>query len=317
MQTIGRKLLRIFIVVWAVTTITFLMITILPGDAAYSIAGGIASLEDIESIRKELGLNRNVVTRYFSWVGHLATGNLGVSHVTQEPVLDAVMSRLPVTIELMLIAQILAVAMALPSGICSAYRQNSIGDKTLTSTAFATMSMPVFVMAIAMIYLFALKLHWLPATGYVPLSQGLWPNLRSFLLPAFSIAMVEWVVLMRVLRSDMITILQEDYILMARAKGLPAWHILIRHALRPSSFTMITILGMQVGHLIGGALVVETIFALPGIGRLLVAAIYGRDFLMVQGCILFITVTYVIINALVDLSYYILDPRIRRGQAIN
>ncbi|MCP3955149.1 MAG: ABC transporter permease, partial [Desulfobacterales bacterium] len=182
--------------------------------------------------------------------------------------------------------------------------------------AFATMSIPVFVMAIVLIYLFALNLSWLPATGYVPLSAGLWPNLRSFLLPALSIAMVEWVTLMRTLRSDMIATLQEDYILMARAKGLPAHHILLRHALRPSLFTLITIMGMQIGHLIGGALIVETIFALPGIGRLLVAAIYGRDFMMVQGCILFITVAFVIVNTMVDLGYFALDPRIRREQSI-
>jgi peptide/nickel transport system permease protein len=185
-------------------------------------------------------------------------------------------------------------------------------DKTFTSIAFATMSVPVFVMAIVLIYLFALKLPWLPATGYVPLSDGLWPNIRSFLLPALSLAMVEWVALMRVLRSDMISTLKEDYILMARSKGLPAYHILIRHALRPSLFTLITILGMQIGNLIGGALIVETIFALPGIGRLMVGAIYGRDFLMVQGCILFITVAYVIVNSIVDICYFALDPRIRR-----
>ena len=316
MPTIGRKLLRIFIVVWAVTALTFVMVALLPGDVAYSIAGGNASPEDIEAIRKELGLNRNIAIRYFTWVGQLAVGDLGISQVTQEPVLEAILSRLPVTIELMLLAQLLALAMALPSGIYSAYRPNSLVDRTLTATAFATMSMPVFVMAIVLIYLFALKLGWLPATGYVPLSRGIWPNLRSFLLPAFSIATVEWVVLMRVLRSDMITTLQEDYILMAKAKGLPAWHILFRHALRPSSFSMLTILGMQVGHLIGGALVVETIYALPGIGRLLVGAIYGRDVHLVQGCILFITIAYVVINALVDVSYYILDPRIRREQPV-
>lgn len=316
MQYIVRKLLRIFIVVWVVTAITFLMVTILPGDVAYTIAGGNASLEDIERIREDLGLNRNVVKRYFIWASQSARGDMGVSHVTQEPVLDAILSRLPTTVGLMLLAQILALAMALPCGIYSAYKRNSTVDKALTTTAFATMSMPVFVTAIVLIYLFALKLRWLPATGYIPPTQGLWASLHSLLLPAFSIAMVEWVVLMRVLRSDMITTLQEDYILTARSKGLPSWHILFRHALRPSSFTMVTILGMQVGHLIGGALVVEVIFALPGIGRLLVSAIYGRDFQMVQGCILFITVAYVIINSLVDLSYYILDPRIRKAQPV-
>jgi peptide/nickel transport system permease protein len=312
MKFVGRKLLRIIIVVWAVSAITFLMVTILPGDVAYSIAGGNASPEDIQAIREELGLDRNLVVRYVDWLGHLAQGNLGVSYLTSEPVLDAIESRLPVTLELMILAQFFALFFAVPIGILSAYRSDSVVDKAFTSIAFATMSVPVFVMAIVLIYLFALKLPWLPATGYVPLSDGLWPNIRSFLLPALSLAMVEWVALMRVLRSDMIATLKEDYILMARSKGLPAYHILTRHALRPSLFTLVTILGMQIGNLIGGALIVETIFAFPGIGRLMVGAIYGRDFLMVQGCILFITVAYVIVNAMVDICYFALDPRIRR-----
>lgn len=316
MKFVGRKLLRIIIVVWAVSAITFLMVTILPGDVAYSIAGGDASPEDIQAIREELGLDRNLVVRYVDWLGHLAQGNLGESLLTSEPVLDAIVSRLPVTLELMILAQFLALFFAVPIGILSAYRSNSVVDKAFTAIAFATMSVPVFVMAIVLIYLFALKLPWLPATGYVPLSDGLWPNIQSFLLPALSLAMVEWVALMRVLRSDMIATLKEDYILMARSKGLPAYHILIRHALRPSLFTLITILGMQIGNLIGGALIVETIFAVPGIGRLMVGAIYGRDFLMVQGCILFITVAYVIVNSMVDICYFALDPRIRREMPV-
>ena len=316
MKFIGKKLLRIIIVVWLVTAITFILVTFLPGDVAYTIGGEDATQEDIQAIRKELGLDRNIIVRYFYWIGNVVQGDLGASYVTHEPVLDAIVSRLPVTIELMLLVQFFAIIFAIPTGIFSAYRPHSGGDKSLTFTAFATMSVPIFVMAIVLIYLFALKLRWLPATGYVPLSDGLWPNIRSLLMPALSIAMVEWVVLMRVLRSDMIATLQEDYILMARSKGLPAFHILIRHALRPSLFTLITILGMQIGNLIGGALIVETIFALPGIGRLLMAAIYGRDFMMVQGCVLFIGVAYVIVNSIVDFCYFTLDPRIRREQPV-
>lgn len=316
MKFIGNKLLRFILVILAVTAFTFLMVDILPGDVAYMIGGMEASSEDIQAIRKDLGLDRNIVIRYFAWLGHVVRGDLGTSYLTHEPVLEAIFSRLPVTIELMLLAQFLALIFAIPIGIYSAYKPHSASDKALSSAAFATMSVPVFVMAIVLIYLFALKLRWLPATGYIPLSEGLWPNIRALILPAMSIALVEWVSLMRVLRNDMIAVLQEDYILMARSKGLPAFHILIRHALRPSLFTLVTILGMQIGHLIGGALIVEIIFALPGIGRLLVGAIYGRDFIMVQGCILFITVAYVIVNALVDLCYAVLDPRIRRERSV-
>ncbi len=316
MKFIGNKLLRFIFVVLTVTALTFLMVNLLPGDVAYTIGGVESTLEDIQAIQKELGLDRNIVVRYFAWLGHVARGDFGTSYLTHEPVLEAIFSRLPVTIELMLLAQFLALTFAIPIGIFSAYKAHSASDKALGSAAFATMSVPVFVMALVLIYLFALKLRWLPATGYIPLSEGLWPNIQALILPAMSIALVEWVSLMRVLRNDMITILQEDYILMARSKGLPASHILIRHALRPSLFTLVTILGMQIGHLIGGALIVEIIFALPGIGRLLVGAIYGRDYIMVQGCILFIAVAYVCVNSLVDLCYAVLDPRIRRERSV-
>jgi peptide/nickel transport system permease protein len=175
------------------------------------------------------------------------------------------------------------------------------------------MSTPVFVMALVLIYLFAVRLQWLPATGYVPLNESLLLNIRSFILPALSIALVEWVPLMRVLRSDMITTLQKDYILMARSKGLPVYQILFKHALRPSLFTLLTILGLQIGHLIGGALIVETIFALPGVGRLLVDAIFNQDTNLIQGCILVISIAYVVINFIVDILYTVIDPRVSKG----
>ena len=311
-----RKAIRLLVVIVLVTGITFLMVDLMPGDVAYLIAGQEASLEDVRAIRQELGLDRPIAMRYLKWLSRVAGGDLGHSYITREPVLDGIAARLPVTLELMLLAQVMALSLAIPCGIFCAYRQQSIVDRAIGSVAFATMSVPVFVMALILILVFALKLRWFPATGFIPLSEGLWPNIRSLVLPAVSIAMVEWVTLMRVLRSDMIATLQEDYILMARSKGLPVAHILFRHALRPSVFTLITILGMQIGHLIGGALIVEVIFALPGIGRLLVGAIYGQDYMMVQGCVLLIAVVYGLANALVDLCYFILDPRIRREGAV-
>jgi peptide/nickel transport system permease protein len=313
MQIIWKKVLRFISVVFAVSALTFLMVNLLPGDVAYVVGGEDATLEDIQHIRKELGLDRNIVARYFVWLGNAVRGDLGVSYLTREPVLDTILTRLPVTIELLVISQAIALLLALPAGIASAYRSNSVFDRLVSGFGFATLSIPSFVMALLTIYLFAIKLKWLPATGFVPLSEGLWGNLRSFILPALSIAMIEWVVLMRVLRSDMITTLQQDYILMAKAKGLPPWRILLQHALRPSSFTLITILGIQVGRYLGEAVIVETIFALPGVGRLMVNAIYARDHLMVQGCILLITIGYVVINSLVDIIYSLLDPRIRTG----
>lgn len=311
MKFLGKKFLRLMTVVLVVTALTFLMVNFLPGDVAYEIAGTEAALEDVKAIQEELGLNKNIFLRYVDWLGRTATGDFGKSFRTHRPVLQEILSRLPVTIELLILSQILALALAIPSGIISGYKAQTGIDRSLSSTAFAMISIPIFVLALVLIFVFTLKLKWLPATGYTPISDGLWLNLRGFILPALSIALVEWVPLMRVLRSDMIATLKEDFILMARSKGLPVSHVLFRHALRPSSFTLITILGIQIGHLIGGALIIEIIFALPGIGRLFVSSIFARDFYMVQGCVLFIAVAYVIINFLVDVFYSVLDPRIR------
>lgn len=306
-----RKLLKLLIVIICVTWFTFLMVDFLPGDVAYELAGQNATMEEVQEIKEKLGLDRNILIRYLEWFAKICQGDLGKSFLTQEIVLDAIFTRLPVTVELMLISQIFALLLAIPCGILCGYKANSKIDSFLGSIAIGCMSIPIFVISLVFIYLFALKLGWLPATGYVPLSDGFWNNLKSFLLPGLSIALVEWVPLMRVLRSDMIATLKEDYILLARAKGIPDYKILFNHALKPSSFTLITILGIQIGHLIGGALIVEIIFSLPGVGRLLVGAIYGRDVFMIQGCILFITFSYVGINFLVDTFYTILDPRIR------
>jgi len=311
MHILRRKLLRFILVVLAVTAITFLMVNILPGDVAYVVGGEDATIEDIEAIRKDLGLDRNLIFRYSIWLGNAVRGDLGVSYLTGESVLDTILSRLPVTIELLIISQCIALLLAMPAGISSAYQSDTIFDRLISGIGFATLSIPSFVMSLLAIYLFSIQLRWLPATGYSPFLDGPWANIKSFVLPALSIALIEWVVLMRVLRSDMITTLQQNYILMARAKGLPPWRVLLQHALRPSSFTLITVLGIQVGRYLGEAVIVETIFALPGIGRLLVNAIYARDYLIVQGCILLITIGYVAINSIVDILYTLLDPRIR------
>ncbi len=312
MRFFWKKILRLIFVVVAVTALTFLLVNLLPGDVADVIGGQGAGQEDIQTIRRDLGLDRNILVRYVIWLGHLIQGDLGQSCLTQESVLRDILARLPVTVELLVISQFFTLVMALPAGIFSAYRNGSFLDRLISIGGFATLSIPSFVMALVGIYLFAIKLRWLPATGYTPLSYGFWANIRSFILPALSIALVEWVVLMRVLRSDMITTLQQNYILMARAKGLPPWKVLVHHALRPSSFTLVTVLAMQIGQLLGGAVIIETIFALPGIGRLMVNAIYARDYMVVQGCILLITIGYVAINTIVDILYHILDPRIRK-----
>ena len=302
-------------VLFLVTVVTFLLVNVMPGDIAYDIAGQEASEEEVQAIREDLGLNRPVVIRYVDWLFGMVTGDWGISYRTGEPVTEAILSRFPVSLELMIVAQLLAVLLAVPLGIFSALRATGKVDRLVTVTGFFFLSVPSFMMAIILIYIFGLWLNWLPVTGYERISEGLWTNLRNFILPALSIALAEWTLLTRVLRADMIGVLQEDYISMARAKGMPMHRILWVHAMRPSSFSLITLLGLQVGGLIGGSIIIESIFALPGVGRLLVTAIFTRDFMIIQGCVTFIAVGYVLINFAVDMCYALLDPRVRTARA--
>ncbi|MDJ0804096.1 MAG: ABC transporter permease [Desulfobacterales bacterium] len=307
-----RKMTRLLVVVFTVSVLTFAMLDTLPGDLAYVVGGEEASPEHIQAIRRDIGLDLSMIERYLRWLGRVFSGDLGTSYINYEPVAVAVLQRLPVTIELIAVSQVMALLLALPAGVVCAHTNRSLFDRGITATAFATLSTPSFIMALLLVFCFALRLDWLPATGFVPLSEGLGANLRSILLPAVSIALVEWVPLMRVLRADMIQTLKEDFILMARAKGMPTWRILMRDALKPSSLSLATILGLQFGHWIGAAVVVESIFALPGVGSLLVAGIFSRDYPLVQGCVVIITVVYVVVNAMVDIAYAVLDPRISR-----
>jgi peptide/nickel transport system permease protein len=262
-----------------------------------------------------MGLDQPIWWRYISWLGHVLAGDFGRSFRTGQTVLQAVAERLPVSIELMILAEIMGLAVGVPFAIACAVRSGSAFDRVMTGTAFGMLSVPAFLSAILLIYLFAVELRWLPATGYIPFQEDPAGNLRFFVLPALTLALAEWPGIMRVLRSDMIATLQEDYIALAKAKGLKASRILFVHALKPSSLTLVTITGINIGRLIGGALIVETIFALPGIGRLLVGAIYTRDLIILQGVVLLVAAGFVIMNFVVDMLYAVLDPRIRHGHA--
>ena len=310
---IGRRFLYLVPVVLAVTLLTFMVAALLPGDLALAMLGDQATPENVAALRAKLGLDLPGWQRYLLWLSNVATGDLGQSSRTGELVWHAIANRLPVSIELMLLAQFGALVIGVPLGILCAAKANSKTDRVLASGAFGMLSMPPFMLAILLIFAFSVQLGILPATGYTPFAQDPIANLLSMALPAASLALVEWPVLMRVLRSDMITTLQEDYIALATAKGLKRRRILFLHAFKPSSLTLVTVIGLTVGRLIGGAVVIETIFALPGLGRLLVEAIYTRDFVMLQGGVLFVAVGYVLVNFLVDLLYAVLDPRIRHG----
>ena len=311
MHWLARQLLRLVVVLFCVTLLTFLIVNILPGDVAIAILGGLATPQDLAGLRADLGLDRPLLVRYFDWLGSALSGDLGRSHRSGEPVAQAIIDRLPVSLQLMVMAQLIALGIALPAALFSVRRPGGLFDRLSTSTAFGFLAVPNFMLGIVLIYLFSVTFDLLPATGFTPLSEGLWGNLESMILPALTLGLIEWTVLMRVLRSDLLTTLKEDFILLARAKGLPPWRVLLGHALRPSSFTLITIVGLNIGGLIGGAVIVEQIFALPGVGRLLLGGIFNRDLILVQGTVSFIAVAFVVVNFLVDMLYAVLDPRVR------
>jgi len=312
---VARRLLYLLPVLLAVSLLTFLIASLLPGDLAYVILGDQATPEKVEALRHDMGLDQPVLIRYFGWLGHILQGDFGRSFRTGQTVLQAVAERLPVSFELMILAELTGLLIGVPLAIACAARSGGAFDRFVTSTAFAMLSVPTFLSAILLIYLFAVQLRLLPATGYVPFADDPLGNLRFFVLPALTLALAEWPGIMRVLRSDMIATLQEDYIALARAKGLKPSRILFVHALKPSSLTLVTITGINIGRLIGGALIVETIFALPGIGRLVVGAIYSRDLVILQGAVLLVAAGFVIMNFIVDMLYAVLDPRIRHGHA--
>ena len=312
---VARRLLYLVPVLVAVSLLTFLIASLLPGDLAYVILGDQATPDKVAALRHDMGLDQPIWWRYLGWLGHVLEGDFGRSFRTGQTVLQAVAERLPVSFELMLLAELAALAIGIPLAIACAVRSGSAFDRFMTGSAFGMLSVPAFLSAILLIYLFAVELHGLPATGYVPFSEDPLGNLRCFVLPALTLALGEWPVLMRVLRSDMISTLQEDYIAMARAKGLKPSRILLVHALKPSSLTLVTVTGINIGRLIGGTVIVESVFALPGIGRLLLGAIYTRDLIILQGVVLCVAAGYVLMNFIVDMLYAVLDPRIRHGHA--
>jgi peptide/nickel transport system permease protein len=311
---VGRKLIYLVPVVFAVTLLTFFIAALLPGDLAVAMLGDQATAQNVAALHKKLGLDLPLWQQYLRWLSGAMVGDLGSSHRTGETVMHAIAGRLPVSLELMALAEGGGLLIGLPLAVLCAARSNSVFDRATSSGAFAMLSMPPYMLAILLIFAFSIRLGMLPSTGYIALSDGLFANLRSLALPAATLALVEWPVLMRVLRSDMIATLQEEYITAARAKGLPKRRILLVHALKPSSLTLVTVAGLNIGRLLGGAVIVETIFALPGLGRLLVDSIYSRDFIVVQGVVVFVAVGFVMVNFTVDLLYILLDPRIRHGR---
>ena len=312
-KLIATKLVELVGVLLAVSFLSFLLLSLVPGDPALIVAGANATVEQIEEAREELGLNDPIPVRYLDWLGDALGGDLGRSPHLNQNVTDALGERLPVTLQLMLMTIGIGVLVAIPLGAITALRAGTRMDKTVTTASFGLLSIPGFLMAIGMIIIFAVELNWLPATGYVPWEDDKVENLKRMILPVGSLVLGEIAILTRVLRSDMIAVLQSDFVETARAKGLSTRRILLRHALPSASLTLMTLVGLQLAGAMTGALVIEAIFALPGIGGLLFVAILRRDLVLVQGVTLVVASAYVIINFIVDVTYSLADPRIRRA----
>jgi peptide/nickel transport system permease protein len=313
---IVRRLVHLVVVLFFVTLFVALLTAMLPGDPVNAIAG-FASEEQQDALREDLGLDDPVWQQYGRWIGDFVTGDLGgyYSVTGERPVMDRVRDSLPVSLQLMVYAQVLALVIAIPAGVLTAYRAGSRADKAANATAFGLLAIPSFALALVLAYYVGVEAGWLPVSGYVKPSEDLVEHIRRMILPTVALAVGQVAVYMRLLRSDMIATLQEDFITMAKSKGVSPRRVLWRHALRPSSLTLLTVAGLNVGTLIGGAIIVEVIFSMPGVGTLLYEAIQARQYIALQSLVALIAVGYVLVNFLVDVLYAVLDPRIRHARA--
>ena len=308
---IARRLLATLPVMAVVGIAVFLLLHLTPGDPAVVIAGDYARPEDIEKIRENLGLNEPLHIQFFSWVGALLSGDLGTSIFSNLPVAKLIGQRLEPTLALAIATIIFAILVAVPMGVIAAWKAGTMADRVIMVFAVLGFSVPVFVIGYAMMWLFSITLGWFPVQGYKPIGDGFWPFLRSITLPTVALGIIYVALIARITRASMLEVLTEDYMRTAKAKGLDNNALLIRHALRNASVPIVTIIGIGIALLIGGVVVTESVFNIPGLGRLTIDAVLRRDYPIIQGVILIFSAAYVIVNLLIDLSYTVLDPRIR------
>lgn len=308
---IARRLLATIPVLVLVALFVFLMLRLTPGDPAAIIAGDNASPAQIEDIRERLGLNDPLPTQLVIWSGRLLQGDFGESFFFKKQVSELILQRVEPTLALAIATMIITLLVAIPLGVIAAWRQGGWIDRVVMGFSVAGFSIPVFVLGYLLIYIFAVELKWLPVQGYRSITAGLWPFLQRLILPSLTLSVIYIALIARITRASVIDVLGEDYIRTAKAKGLPNRTILIRHALRNAAVPIVTIVGIGVALLIGGVVVTESVYNIPGLGRLTVDAVLGRDFPTIQAVILVFSFLYVLINLLIDLSYTLLDPRIR------
>ena len=306
-----RRILSTVPVMAIVALFVFSLLYIAPGDPATIIAGDQASPADIERIRQGLGLDRPFLVQFGTWLWRILHGDLGTSIFTNLPVSSLIAQRIEPTLSLMTITLVLTIVIAVPLGVVAAWKAGSWLDRIIMAFAVFAFSLPVFVVGYVLAYVFALQFEWLPVQGYTPLAEGFLPWLQNLILPAIALGSVYIALIARITRASMLEVLQQDYIRTARAKGLDQRSILFVHALKNAAVPIITVIGIGVALLIGGAVVTESVFAIPGLGRLTIDAILRRDYPVIQGIVLMFSFLYVLVNLMVDLTYTLVDPRIR------
>ncbi|HET7547644.1 MAG TPA: ABC transporter permease [Usitatibacter sp.] len=308
---VARRLIATIVVMAVVAFVVFLLLYLTPGDPAAILAGDAATSQDIANIREALGLNDPFLQRFGQWIGRLLHGDLGISIFTKLPVTTLIGQRVGPTLSLTLCTLVISVLVAVPLGVVAAARAGRWIDRAVMGFSVGGFSLPVFVLAYMLIYLFSIRLEWLPVQGYRPMSEGLWQWARHLILPSIALGTVYIALIARMTRAAMLDVLAQDYVRTAQAKGLAPHAVLLGHALKNAAVPIVTVIGIGVGLLIGGAIVTETVFALPGVGRLTVDAILRRDYPVIQGIVLMFSAAYVLVNLAVDLSYMFFDPRIR------
>ncbi|OWT73760.1 MULTISPECIES: ABC transporter permease [unclassified Achromobacter] len=306
-----RRVAAVVPVLVVVGVFVFLVLRLSPGDPAAAVLGDNATPENIAAVRQQLGLNDSLPAQFARWAKHVAVGDLGVSYYMKAPVTTLVSQRVGPTISLAVVTLILTVIIAVPLGVLAAWRHGGWLDRFLMGTSVLGFSVPGFVIGYLLIWLFALHLRWFPVQGYTSIDKGLWEWLSHLVMPAVALSVVYTALIARVTRAAVAEVLTEDFIRTARAKGISEYRVLARHALTNSAIPIVTVIGNGIALLIGGVVVTETVFAIPGMGQLTVDAVVSRDYPVIQGVTLLFSITYVFVNLLVDLSYTLFDPRVR------
>jgi|HigsolmetaGSP11D_1036233.scaffolds.fasta_scaffold01421_8 peptide/nickel transport system permease protein len=309
-----KRILSLIPVLFVVTIVIFMIMHLTPGDPASSILGLEASQEEIDALNEQLGLNRPILEQYISWVGGLLRGDLGDSIFMRQPVGQAIAEHIGPTLSLAILAQLIAVILAIPFGMLAAYKRGKLTDYSLMALSLVGMAVPSFLLGMLLMLLIGVELRWLPIAGYKPLSSGLWEHLKFLILPGLSLGTIQAALITRMTRAAMLETMSHNYIKTARSKGLNEFRVMLGHVFRNSLMPVLTVLGQSFGTLVTGAVVVESIFNIPGLGQLIINSIERRDYAVIQGVVLIITIIYVGINLVVDLLYGAVDPRVRLGR---